>query len=380
MTDITPHQDPSGEHGSTPARLGYSPVADIPHRPRATDTDPKAARRAERQVATMFLLSMLFVALFVVAYITIDPQAIVYIPVMGDVGASNVALGFTMGMAILLIGTGAIQWAKKLMPDVEVVQQRHDMASPKRATLEAEANYERGKEESGFARFPIIRRTLIGALVLFPIPLVLMLRDLWTPNEFTEGKSPEELLSTTMWTSGMRIISDGTYQGSYGEVDSGGEMAGDISTTGDNVSSRPVRPEDIPVGGLVAAIPLDLPEVEHEEGSFNARAKAAIILVRMEPDEIRSQQGDGWDYQGILAYSKICTHVGCPIALYEQRTHHLLCPCHQSTFDLADSGNVVFGPAARRMPQLPIGVDEEGYLVARSDFQEPVGPSFWERG
>jgi ubiquinol-cytochrome c reductase iron-sulfur subunit len=157
-------------------------------------------------------------------------------------------------------------------------------------------------------------------------------------------------------------------------------MAGDISTTGDNVSSRPVRPEDIPVGGLVAAIPLDLPEVEHEEGSFNARAKAAIILVRMEPDEIRSQQGDGWDYQGILAYSKICTHVGCPIALYEQRTHHLLCPCHQSTFDLADSGNVVFGPAARRMPQLPIGVDEEGYLVARSDFQEPVGPSFWERG
>ena len=100
----------------------------------------------------------------------------------------------------------------------------------------------------------------------------------------------------------------------------------------------------------------------------------------MQPDEIRSQQGDGWDYQGILAYSKICTHVGCPIALYEQRTHHLLCPCHQSTFDLADSGNVVFGPAARRMPQLPIGVDEEGYLIAMSDFQVPVGPSFWERG
>jgi ubiquinol-cytochrome c reductase iron-sulfur subunit len=389
MTDITPHQDtasnggtPHGSngHGNAPARLGYSPVADIPHKPRATDTDPKAARRAERQVATMFLLSMVFVVLFVVAYLAIDPTAMVYIPVLGLVGASNVALGFTMGMAILLVGTGAIQWAKKLMPDVEVVQDRHDMASPKRATAEAEANYERGKEESGFARFRLIRRTLIGALVLFPIPLVVMLRDLWTPDEYTKGKSPADLLSTTLWTKGMRIISDGTYQGSHGGEDSGGEMAGEVEASEDSVAFRPIRPEDLPVGGLIAAIPADLPEVEELEGNFNARGKAAIILVRMEPDQIRSQQGEAWDYQGILAYSKICTHVGCPIALYEQRTHHLLCPCHQSTFDLADSGNVVFGPAARRMPQLPIGVDEEGYLVAMSDFQEPIGPSFWERG
>ena len=385
MTDITSRQDTtphggSNGHGSAPARLGYSPVADIPHKPRATDTDPKAARRAERQVATMFLLSMLFVVLFVVAYVAIDPTAVVYIPVMGTVGASNVALGFTLGMAILLVGTGAIQWAKKLMPDVEVVQERHDMNSPKRATAEAEANYERGKEESGFARFRLIRRTLIGALVLFPIPLVVLLRDLWTPNEFTKGKSPADLLSTTLWTKGMRIISDGTYQGESGGEDSGGEMAGDVEAPANSVAFRPIRPEDLPVGGLIAAIPAALPEVEEIEGSFNARGKAAIILVRMEPDEIRSQQGEAWDYQGILAYSKICTHVGCPIALYEQRTHHLLCPCHQSTFDLADSGNVVFGPAARRMPQLPIGVDEEGFLVAMSDFQEPIGPSFWERG
>ena len=380
MSDLTPHQGNNDGHGNAPAKLGYSPVADIPHKPRATDTDPKAARRAERQVASMFLLSMLFVVLFVVAYVGIDKNTVVYIPVMGEVGASNVALGFTMGMAILLIGTAAIQWAKKLMPDVEVVQQRHDMVSPKRATLEAEANYERGKEESGFARFRLIRRTLIGALVLFPIPLVVMLRDLWTPTEFTEGKSPADLLSTTLWTGGMRIIADGTYQGAHSETDSGGETTGEPVSPEDSIAHRPIRPEDLPVGGLIAAIPLDLPEVEHAEGSLNARGKAAIILVRMEPDEIRSQQGDGWDVQGILAYSKICTHVGCPIALYEQRTHHLLCPCHQSTFDLADSGNVVFGPAARRMPQLPIGVDEEGYLVALSDFQEPVGPSFWERG
>jgi ubiquinol-cytochrome c reductase iron-sulfur subunit len=260
-------------------------------------------------------------------------------------------------MAILLIGTGAIQWAKKLMPDVEVVQERHSLASTPKEDEAAKANYERGKEESGFARYPIIRRTLLGALALFPIPLVVMLRDLWqTPP----GETPVELLSTTLWRDGLRIVPD------TGE------------TTGEVVKG--IRPEDIPVGGLVSALPVNIMEVQKAEHNLNARGKAAIILVRMDPSEIRSQQGEGWDYQGILAYSKICTHVGCPIALYEHRTHHLLCPCHQSTFDLADSGDVIFGPAARRMPQLPIGVDEEGFLVARSDFQEPVGPSFWERG
>jgi len=356
MTDISPregHNDATASH-EVETRPGYSPAADVAHRPRATDTDPKAARRAERQVASMFLLSMLFAVLFVVAYVAIDKYTVVYIPVFGDVGASQVALGFTLGASIFLIGAGAIQWAKKLMPDVEVVQMRHDQVSPQSDTDEAVANYERGKDESGFARFGMIRRTLIGALVLFPIPLVVLLKDLWTPTPAEEGLSPADILSTTLWHEDLRIVSDGTY--------------------------APVRPEDLPVGGLISAVPEDLLEVEEATGNLNARGKAAIILVRMDPTEIRSQQGDGWDYQGILAYSKICTHVGCPIALYEQRTHHLLCPCHQSTFDLADSGNVVFGPAARRMPQLPIGVDEEGYLVARSDFAEPIGPSFWERG
>jgi ubiquinol-cytochrome c reductase iron-sulfur subunit len=311
------------------------------------------ARRAERQVAAMFVLSMVFVVLFVVAYIAIDKTAVVYIPVLGEVGYSQVALGFTLGAAVFLIGAGAIQWAKKLMPDVEVVQERHDMVSPKDDSKLAAANYERGKEESGFARYTIIRRTLLGAMALFPIPLIVLLKDLWVPGPLQQGKSPAEILSTTLWRKGTRIVSDGTYM--------------------------PVKATDLPVGGLVSAVPEDLREVEELDGNLNARGKAAIILVRMQPDQIRSQQGEGWDYQGILAYSKICTHVGCPIALYEQRTHHLLCPCHQSTFDLADAGNVVFGPAARNMPQLPIGVDEEGFLVALSDFKQPIGPSFWER-
>jgi len=87
-----------------------------------------------------------------------------------------------------------------------------------------------------------------------------------------------------------------------------------------------------------------------------------------------------WTVDGIVAYSKICTHVGCPVALYEQTTHHILCPCHQSTFDATRGAQVLFGPAARPLPQLPIGTDAEGFLVATSDYHEPVGPSFWERG
>jgi ubiquinol-cytochrome c reductase iron-sulfur subunit len=358
MSDLSPRGSDTPEPHAEPRYTGPGalPVAPIDHKPRRSDLDPKAAKRAERQVAAMFLASMLCVVLFVAAFVGIDPQTDIYIPLFGVVGAQNFFLGLTFGLGVFLIGAGAIQWAKKLMPDVEVVSERHELVSDGGTTQEAADQYERGKEESGFAQYRMIRRTLLGALALFPIPLVVLLRDLWTPADGREGMSPAEQLSVTAWTDGLRIITDGPED-----------------------SMRPLRPEDIPVGGLVSALPENIMEIQHLEHNLNERGKSAIILVRMEPDEIRSQQGDGWDYQGILAYSKICTHVGCPIALYEHRTHHLLCPCHQSTFDLADSGNVIFGPAARRMPQLPIGVDEEGYLVARSDFAEPIGPSFWER-
>jgi ubiquinol-cytochrome c reductase iron-sulfur subunit len=316
------------------------------HKPRRTDVDPKAARRAERQVSLMFLGSAVMTILFIVAFVAIPVDENVYIWGFGTVNASNIALGLTFGLAIFLIGTGAIHWSKKLMNEKEEVQLRHPLSSTpedRQAAIEAFDDY---AADSGFAQRPVIRRSLITAMALFPIPMVVLLRDL--------GPLPGNSLRETLWRKGSRIVIDPT--------------------------ERPIRPSDLALGGLISAMPADLPEVQHAEGNLNARAKAAIILVRMEPQEIVSQQGENWDYGGILAFSKICTHVGCPIALYEQRSHHLLCPCHQSTFDLADSGNVVFGPAARRLPQLPITIDPEGFLVAVDGFAEPVGPSFWERG
>jgi ubiquinol-cytochrome c reductase iron-sulfur subunit len=320
------------------------------HAPRRTDIDVRAAQRAERQVAAMFGIAALSVLGFVVAYILIDAEATIYVPGAGDLGALNLAMGVSLGLALFCIGAGAIHWAKKLMPDVEEVQSRGQLGADDDVKDQAAVLFEEGVAASGWNDRPIIRRSLIAAMALLPLPIIVLLRDLG-PGSTAKEKS------TTLWKEGERIVS----------IDSG----------------TPLRPEDIPLGGLVSAEPIDLEEVEEEEGSLNARSKAAIVLVRMSPSEIVNEQdfpdGEAGSYEGILAYSKICTHVGCPIALYEQSTHHLLCPCHQSTFDLADQGNVVFGPAARRMPQLAISVDDEGYLVARGDFAEPVGPSYWER-
>jgi ubiquinol-cytochrome c reductase iron-sulfur subunit len=84
-------------------------------------------------------------------------------------------------------------------------------------------------------------------------------------------------------------------------------------------------------------------------------------------------------WNNFVAYSKICTHAGCPASLYEQQTNRLLCPCHQSQFLITDNAKPIFGPATRRLPMLPITVDAEGYLVAKRDFGVAVGPAFWER-
>jgi Rieske Fe-S protein len=120
--------------------------------------------------------------------------------------------------------------------------------------------------------------------------------------------------------------------------------------------------------------------IDKETGYRVEKAKAIVLLMRMQPEQLNPETNNlDWSYDGIIAYSKVCTHVGCPVALYEQQTHHLLCPCHQSTFDVTEECKVIFGPAKRALPQLPIAVDGEGYLIAQSDFNEPVGPSFWER-
>jgi ubiquinol-cytochrome c reductase iron-sulfur subunit len=331
------------------------PVADpglAAHEPRPTDVDPHAERRAERQIATLFGLSSVCAVLFVVSYFAFKVGA--NPTIIAGFGASTVALGLTLGLALLLIGMGAIQWARKLMSDVEMVEMRHPAASSAEDREAAVSSFQAGVRDSGIARRPLIRNSLIGALAFIGLPLIVVLRDL--------GPLPGNKLAHTVWKKGMRLTND--------------------------IAGTPIKPEEVEIGQLINGEPAIFyakdaqgqPVIEGTE-LLQAKAKAAIIIVRMKPSDITPLPSrKNWGVNGILCYSKICTHVGCPISLWEQQTHHLLCPCHQSTFDLADNGKVIFGPAGRALPQLPITVDSEGYLVAQSDFTEPVGPSYWERG
>jgi ubiquinol-cytochrome c reductase iron-sulfur subunit len=347
----TGHED---EHGTEVATLG-DPLPDpgLPaHEPRPTDVDPHAPRRAERQIAGLFGLSCVFVVLFIISYfaLNIGPKP----TIIAGYGAANIALGVCLGLAMLCIGVGAIQWARKLMSDVEMVEMRHPAASSEADREDAIAKFQAGVNDSGIMRRPLIRNSLLGAFAFIGLPFVVMLRDL--------GPVPGDKLAHTVWKKGMRLTND--------------------------VAGTPIKPEDVEIGQLINGEPEIFyqknaegqPEIEGTALN-QAKAKAAIIIVRMKPEDITpTKERENWGVSGILCFSKICTHVGCPISLWEQQTHHLLCPCHQSTFDLADNGKVIFGPAGHALPQLPIMVDSEGYLVAQSDFTEPVGPSYWERG
>jgi quinol---cytochrome c reductase iron-sulfur subunit len=345
----------SDSHGSVPSTFDDEPLANpgLPaHTWRPTDVDPRAEKRAERQVAALFILSMVCAVLFLVSYFVFQIGDSSAQDTIGGLGASNVALGCTLGGALLLIGIGVIQWARKLMADHEIFELRHPASSSEEDRVATVAALNAGLEESGIGRRPLIRNTLLGAVGLLGLPAIVLLRDL--------GPLPGDKLQHTIWKSGMRVVRD--------------------------VVGTPIKASELEIGDLVNAEPEALfpteengyPDIEGVDLQIE-KVKAAVILHRMTPEDIVSEQTRNWAVGGIVCYSKICTHVGCPISLNERTTHHLLCPCHQSTFDLTDSGKVIFGPAGHALPQLPLAVDDEGYLIAQSDFTEPVGPSFWER-
>jgi len=352
----------SHEQGHQPVNATTDALLPDPGLPghtwRPTDVDPKAEKRAERQVSGLFGLSAICTVLFVVFYITLETGVDGHTFI--GLGASNVALGVTLGLALLFIGIGVIQWARKLMSDQEISEERHPAASSEADRAQTLAALNAGLEESGIGRRPLVRNSLLGSVALLAAPAVVMLRDLGPLPHQVVGEYPGAGLEHTVWKKGMRVVRD--------------------------VVGTPIRTSDVEIGDLFNAEPEALfpneengyPEMEGREVQI-AKAKAAIVMLRMAPEDIVSPVTRNWSVDGIVAYSKICTHVGCPISLNERTTHHLLCPCHQSTFDLADSGKVVFGPAGRHLPQLPLGVDDEGYLIALSDFLEPVGPSYWER-
>jgi ubiquinol-cytochrome c reductase iron-sulfur subunit len=304
-----------------------------------TDKSVKHEKTAARQVAVWFFLSIFGSIAAIVAYFAF--------PLTDDLGTvrnNSFFVGVSIALGMLSIGFGAVHWAKTLMPDAEVSEARHQTRGSEEVRARAIEIVNLANQESGFSRRKLIRRSLYGALALFPLPGLVLFKDMTTEAD------PSHVLRHTMWKKGTRLTTDPT--------------------------GTPIKAADLTIGSVFHVIPEGLND---REDMLEQKAKAAVLLVRLDPNEIKSQKERDWGYHGIVAYSKICTHVGCPVALYEQHTHNLLCPCHQSTFDLANDCAVVFGPASRPLPQLQITVDAEGYLVAKGDFSEPVGPSFWER-
>lgn len=334
-------------HGAVGVADEQNPFADPglpPHEHRIQDIDERAAKRSERVVALLFTVSMLATIGFIASYVTIPADKNIFVFPIGHISALNFALGLCLGTALFCIGAGAVHWARTLMSDVEVADERHPIEASPETRAKVHADFKLGAKESVIGRRKLIRNTMLGALTLVPLSGVVLLRDL--------GPLPQTKLRHTLWSKGKLLVNMNTNQ--------------------------PLRPEDVQVGSLTFAKPDGLEEAQ--EDFQNEIAKSALMIIRLQPANIKDKRELEWSHEGIVAYSKICTHVGCPISLYEQQTHHVLCPCHQSTFDLSDGARVIFGPAGHALPQLRIGVNDEGYLQALGDFEEPVGPAFWERG
>jgi ubiquinol-cytochrome c reductase iron-sulfur subunit len=298
----------------------------------------RAERRAERAVALCFILCAVGALAFTVVYVAVPWQ---YGPGASGYVWFTPLLGVTMGLSLLGFGLGAILWAKLLITEEESVQERHGGRSEEVDRRTASALLSEGWEMTGIARRPLLQRVLglsvlaLGGLAIVPLGGLI--------------KKENGTLFRTGWRDGVRLMTS---------------------------DRRLVRPGDLQAGGIATVFP-----ATGDGLSLQVVADSVALLIRLRPGQVsvprQGQEDFGWeDY---LAYSKICTHAGCPASLYEQQTGRLLCPCHQSQFDLLQDAKPVFGPAARPLPKLAITVDDEGYFVAKGDFPEPIGPSFWER-
>ena len=324
--------------------------------PRAEQLLPEAEKRGARQAALFFFLSAAASIAFLVVFAITSTYS--------SLRSQNTLLGLCMGLSFLGVGAGLVVWVKKIMPAEESVQMREELHPTVEERNSFEIDFVQGLEETGVSRRKILLGSMGLGTGLLAIPPLFYLRDL---GPSPTGQAGASLLTYTSWRQGMRFV----------EMD----------------SLRPVKLGDLEVGGVIAAMP---------EGhtSSDAQADSSLQIVRLRPDQINYAAFEAYarkkpiDYpyptphytaadfvvDGHVAYSRICTHAGCPVTCYMQQRRVFLCPCHQSTFQADHAGNVVFGPAAHALPMLPFYVDAQGYFRARGDFIEPVGPSFWERG
>jgi ubiquinol-cytochrome c reductase iron-sulfur subunit len=326
----------------------------------------RAEKRAERAVALWFLISAVSGLAFIAAFLFWPYE---YAP-PSDAARHAVYLlytpiaGITFGLSVLALGIGVILYVKKFFPDEVSIQQRHDGASPEVARRTVVAQLAKAGEDTSIARRSLILRSAGAAAGVFGLGFGIatigpLIRDPW------KGGS-----EAALWTTGWKPVNGETV---YLRRDTG--IPDEISL---------VRPEDQEPGSMETVFPFRESERGDEEALLRGlrRSDNPVMLIRLRPGTpvIQRPGQENLHYGDFYAYSKICTHLGCPTSLYETQTQRILCPCHQSQFIATEYAKPVFGPAARPLPQLPITVNEEGYLVATGDFPDVIGPAFWELG
>ena len=355
--------------------------------------DP-AEKRASRKVTIMLALSVLFAIAFIGIYL-FWPWEYKHLAEDGVwlYSIYTPLLGLTSGLSITLLGAAIVAYTKSFVPEEISVQTLHDGPSEEvdRRTLVALLND--SWKTSTLGRRPVIAGLAGTGAVLAGLTIALPLGGI-VKNPW-KAKAMGIQGDGTLWTTGWTLAEQG--EKVYLGRDTGAiaeEHDGHYSTQGVSRLIR-MRPEDLDPASMETVFPMTEDMVndgdkfdknrdvyeEHMHSIHGPRNAVMLIRLRSADAEkaiLREGQED-FHYGDYFAYSKICTHIGCPTSLYEQQTNRILCPCHQSQFDALQHGKPIFGPAARALPELSISVDEEGYMYADRNFIEPVGPAFWER-
>jgi ubiquinol-cytochrome c reductase iron-sulfur subunit len=290
---------------------------------------PEGGRNMGAETAAILLL--LLASLCSVAFI------VVY--VVDRIPNQTQFLGLALGLSLVFLAAALIITGRKLVVTEELVEEYPPELHAGEVDLIASVAEEAG---SRLTRRRLFKLALVGAggaltaAVLTPAasfgPLIRVKEYFGTP-----------------WTRGRRLVDE---------------------------DGKPYKASDIEEKDFYTAF---------AEGADKEEFGSSLVLVRLPKASLKlPPELQGYDADGIVAYSKICTHAGCAIAMYRVPTFPvdephpaLVCPCHYSTFDPATGGTVQFGPAGRPLPMLPLMIDGKGQLRAKGNFSGAVGPAWW---
>jgi ubiquinol-cytochrome c reductase iron-sulfur subunit len=242
--------------------------------------------------------------------------------------------GVLLFIALGGIGAGLVSWSKRFMTTAPETEPRPRLGSTDEEIESFSADFDQGEYQ--LERRTFLTKLLVGALGALGLAALFPIASLGPPARKSFRVSP--------YKKGMRLVT---------------------------ANGKPVRADSVNVNGVITVFP------EHDANDEFAQ----VVLIGLDPQrEFTPRPGrEGWTPRDLAAYSKVCTHAGCPVGLYQQDFGELLCPCHQSTFNVYDGARPIFGPAATSLPQLPLDIDAEGYVIAAGELSGPPGPSYWNQ-